>query len=52
MTINLLLVVIMIHLIIPLFHRQIQILKQILIQIILNRILTQEHKTHLQRHNQ
>ena len=52
MIINLLLVVTMIHLTIPFFHRQIQILKQIIIQIILNQSLTQEHKTHLQIHNQ
>ena len=52
MIINLLLVVTMIHLIIPFFHRQIPKLIQIIIQIILNQILTQEHKTHLQIHNQ
>ena len=50
--INLHLVVTMIHLIIPFFHRQIQILIQIIIQILLNQILTQEHKVHLQIHNQ
>ena len=37
---------------IPFFHRQIQILIQIIIQILLNQILTQEHKIHLQIHNQ
>ena len=47
MIINLLLVVTIFLLIIHFFHREITILIQITIQIILNQILTEEHKTHL-----
>ena len=51
MIINLLLVVTIVHLNIHFSHRQIIII-QIIIQTILNQILTQEYKTHLEIHNQ